>query len=354
MCVSCILVKLSSFFSKFMIDIDLLYVCSLKMVLCIYEDTLDEKDVPPELREIGIRKGYRRQNLSFLSCFRSLFTLHNETFNVWTHLISFGFYVYYSLTQPLDLWLPENQSILCILITCCLFPLGSALAHLFMSMSPVIRHICFFIDYASISLYAFGAGTVNKIYALPKLWRGGLFEAHYLQAMFLNCVLTVVVACHTRFLPRTRSMTLLRLAAFSMPYLYGMLPCIYRVLYCGEDNSCEGASYYAKHFFDTIFTVSFYGGHIPEVFFPGHFDIFFHSHSLFHVIVVVGTFHHLQGILVDKAVRPTTDIANVSVSPLMLLLMLLLINIVTIFYFGIKMARREAKLNTSKSYSKYN
>lgn len=34
-----------------------------------------------------IRRGYRRQLDSFSACFQSLFYLHNETVNIWSHLL---------------------------------------------------------------------------------------------------------------------------------------------------------------------------------------------------------------------------------------------------------------------------
>ena len=40
-----------------------------------------------------IRRGYRRQLGSFAECFRSLFYLHNEFVNIWSHLLPALFYL---------------------------------------------------------------------------------------------------------------------------------------------------------------------------------------------------------------------------------------------------------------------
>lgn len=40
-----------------------------------------------------------------------------------------------------------------------------------------------------------------------------------------------------------------------------------------------------------------YATRVPERFFPGRFDIVFHSHQLFHVAVVVGAYVHYLGVL---------------------------------------------------------
>ena len=44
--------------------------------------------VDPALQNLYINTGYRL-NYSLSECFKSLFTFHNETMNIWTHLLSF-------------------------------------------------------------------------------------------------------------------------------------------------------------------------------------------------------------------------------------------------------------------------
>ena len=297
-------------------------------------------DLPKEFRDVGIMSGYRKPDMPVRLYLRSLFQFHNETLNVWTHIASCLFFVYYAaiVSRDIDLLREENAPLLCLLITSCLFPFGSALAHLFNSMSVVSRHVCFMIDYFTISLYAYGACAANKVYAIPVSWRGSYFENYFMSAMFFNCVITVVVSCYTRFLPVTRETKILRLSAFVMPYVFGMLPCMHRVLHCEDFDSCYGAQFYKQHFIDNLFTIVFYGGHVPEIFFPGVFDIFFHSHQIFHVVVVIATWHHLKGIVIDSITRPANHLSLLAVSPIWLLLLLTLINLITVIHFSIKMS----------------
>lgn len=304
-----------------------------------WEETVDAGDLPTDFRDFGILHGYRRPGSSFSTCLLSMFKLHNETFNIWTHLMFSSFFLYLLFIQPYDLLSSDGYTLLCFLITCFLYPLGSTIAHLFNCMSPVTRHICFMIDYLSISLYAYGAVCANKIYGLPTSWRGGMFEEMFLICMFVGCVVCVYVSCSTRFMPVCRRTKILRLSAFALPYIIGMTPCMYRTLFCMEDNSCTGASYYGQHFFDTIFTVTFYGGHIPEVIFPGYFDIFFQSHSIFHVVVAIGTYHHAQGIILDMTTRPTSAHSPMSISPILSLTLLTILNSIIVIHFGRKMSQ---------------
>lgn len=47
---------------------------------------------PTYMREDSITTGYRKK-LSYKACFSSWFWIHNETLNIWTHLIGFGIFV---------------------------------------------------------------------------------------------------------------------------------------------------------------------------------------------------------------------------------------------------------------------
>ena len=295
-------------------------------------------EVPPDFWEIGITGGYRHPESSVKQCLLSLFTWHNETLNIWTHLISTVFYVWLTvdIAQRVDLLAKENLPLFCLLVTSCLFPFGSAMAHLFNNLSCVARHVCFMLDYLCITLYAFGSCLANKAYAIPVAWKNGNFEEFYLSFMFVNCVLALVTSCTTRFMPMTSQTKVLRLSAFAFPYLCGMLPCAYRVF----TDSDSGTDWYKQHFLDTIFTVSFYGGHLPERWFPGRFNIFFHSHQLFHVIVVIGTYHHALGIIADLKTRPSFH-NNPSINPLYSMIALTVIQVATIFHFGRKMMHRK-------------
>ena len=50
-------------------------------------------EVPKGLREPFIQSGYRRPYSTPWQCFKSLFYISNETFNVWSHLLTTSFFV---------------------------------------------------------------------------------------------------------------------------------------------------------------------------------------------------------------------------------------------------------------------
>ena len=66
---------------------------------------LKVQEVPDHHKEISIFGGYR-QRLEYKDCLRSIFRLHNETVNIWTHLI--GFLIFFTLMLRDALWSQEH------------------------------------------------------------------------------------------------------------------------------------------------------------------------------------------------------------------------------------------------------
>lgn len=51
---------------------------------------------------------------------------------------------------------PQARPLLAYLLTCCIYPLASSCAHTFSTMSTHARHLCYFFDYAALSMYSLG------------------------------------------------------------------------------------------------------------------------------------------------------------------------------------------------------
>ena len=66
---------------------------------------LKVQEVPDHHKEISIWGGYR-QRLEYKDCFLSIFKIHNETVNIWTHLL--GFLIFFSLMLRDALWAQDH------------------------------------------------------------------------------------------------------------------------------------------------------------------------------------------------------------------------------------------------------
>jgi len=51
---------------------------------------------------------------------------------------------------------PPAWPLLAYLLSCCIYPLASSCAHTFSPMSARARHVCYFFDYAALSMYSLG------------------------------------------------------------------------------------------------------------------------------------------------------------------------------------------------------
>lgn len=118
------------------------------------QPTLSADCVPRVLHEPAILSGYRVPYRSWRYYFYSAFQLHNETLNVWTHLLGVCVILYQmrSYFQELDI---NTDSVLSTLLSFSItgiFSLAiSALCHLFHGRSPYVHFIAFMIDYIGAS-----------------------------------------------------------------------------------------------------------------------------------------------------------------------------------------------------------
>lgn len=331
--------------------IDFIFSSSRLLMMFSFIRTLTAKEVPPEFRDIGVLYGYRYPNLSFYDCLLSLCALHNETFNAWTHVVSCALFALYTntISQRLDLSKTENQAVLCLLLSCMVFTIFSALAHLFNCMSNTIRNICFMVDYLGISIYAYAVCLANKTYVLPLSWRGSIYDDWFITVMSVLCSVTVAVICITRFMPRTRFTKCLRLMAIGLPYVAGMSPCVLTIFYCHQEYDCESAPLYKQHFIANIVAVIFYAGHIPEILFPGYFDIFFQSHSMFHVFVALAAYYHIEGIMVDTSIKRANVHTFNLFTPSIRLCLFVIVNCFTVLHFSLKFSRLDKERSLKRN-----
>ncbi len=196
---------------------------------------LRHTDVPPRVTENFILSGYRFPNYSLLQCLVSAFLPTNETGNFWTHFLPIFVFTFHFLEvftwegapEPSNpFFYPFWNYFLGVLYLL----LASSLAHLLNSMSLIIREICFFVDYGTISAYTVGSSLAYYYYihpqaGIPEIGFGGqnstqrknlnadeeawpsapsptqfqlFFESLYIPSSFLVAIICVITCCNTR------------------------------------------------------------------------------------------------------------------------------------------------------------
>lgn len=305
-------------------------------------------EVAESLREPGIITGYRNENCSVLQAMVSLFNATNETVNFWTHFLAFFYFLWLliSLATIMPIFQdPYYFPLTCYLFASCAYPLMSCLAHAFSCLSLTALHICYFIDYAAISMYTWSVALIYYSYSFPTHLMNTWFSQIFLPIAVGNSLLATFCASSSRFFQSTAIQKILKVVAFVVPFAWDSLPLVIRLYTCDYDTeSCAESGIYHIHQFICVgIAFFFYGSHLPERIAPGCFDYVGHSHNLLHVFSIVATNEQMRAIIIDlKHQRPILEHINwlpsytwsTVVSPLVFALNILLVFILAYSLFS--------------------
>ena len=227
-------------------------------------------------------------------------SLHNETVNIWSHLIAaFAFPVGQLVLQLLVQYsFPEATALDrfvfaanlgCAVITMTL----SSLYHTLMCHSESVSKLWLRIDYIGILILILGSffsGIYVGFYCESEL------RNNYWSMIILLSLITSILVLD----PKLQGLyyRTLRTCAFVLTGLSGFVPITHGLVMYGWDVMwmrsgmpywfLEGAIYGLGAF---IFATR-----IPESIWPGKFDIWFSSHQIFHVLVVIASLVHMYGV----------------------------------------------------------
>uniref|UniRef100_A0A8B9L9P8 Progestin and adipoQ receptor family member Vb n=1 Tax=Astyanax mexicanus TaxID=7994 RepID=A0A8B9L9P8_ASTMX len=174
-------------------------------------------------------------------------------------------------------------------------------------MSTRARHICFFFDYGALSFYSLGSAITYSAYVMPDGWVNSTFHKYYIPIAVFNTIICTAMACYSRFpeSQRPKLGKVLRISAFTYPYLFDNIPLFYRIFLCAGEGCTvnEVNSVHVYHTLLAFLTGFLFATHLPERLAPGRFDYIGHSHQLFHVCGVIGTHFQMQAIEMDMSLR---------------------------------------------------
>ncbi|KAG0649878.1 adipor receptor [Hyphodiscus hymeniophilus] len=216
-----------------------------------------------------IQSGYRPASYSFQKSFSSLGYLHNESVNIYSHLIgAVLFSISGTLLYALFKSRYESATSSDILAFGCFF-LGAALC---LGMSAT---------YHAISNHS------------PTVARWGN-KLDYICSLGMGCA---AVSIFDRF--RTPAWRPYRAGMFVLMGLSAVIPVLHGVELYGiqEMRGRIGLSWLVLQGFLYILGAGLYAARWPERSSPGSFDIWGSSHQIFHVLVVMAAASHLYGLL---------------------------------------------------------
>ncbi|KAI8601007.1 hemolysin-III related-domain-containing protein [Dissophora ornata] len=267
-----------------------------RSLLCTWED------IPHWMRDNpAIVTGYRRVTYSYQKCIRSLWYLHNESVNIWSHLLgAIAFIIiapisYFRFLDELDTIRWTDIAVLYAFLAGAIICLSmSASFHTFCCHSEKVGSQWIRCDYLGIVVLIVGSFYPAIFYGFycQKSW-----QITYIAIISTLGAAIVFAVMQPKF--STPQFRWVRSTLFLAIGLSGLCPIIHGIVIYGFSLAqhaialnymfCMGASY--------VIGALIYGSRTPECFFPGKFDNFAASHQIFHVCVVIGCAIHFAGVI---------------------------------------------------------
>eukprot|EP00092_Neocalanus_flemingeri_P000826 GFUD01000879.1.p1 GENE.GFUD01000879.1~~GFUD01000879.1.p1 ORF type:complete len:306 (-),score=77.57 GFUD01000879.1:100-1017(-) len=240
-----------------------------------------------------IRTGYRSPQ-SWSQCLRSVLSLHNETLNIWTHLLGFFFFltllVWDWCAPPSRVTWQDFAVILTIITLYQVCMIMSAVFHTFTSHSEEASEFCLQMDLAGIGA-SVTASYISGIYYA--FWCSPSWCSFYLATVvgFIFC------GALARNLLNKEENFMIRLVYFVSFVVWGCVPTIHWAIMNGGIYNDEVRIFLPRIIFMYLIcgvAFLFYIAKFPEICLPGKFDIFGSSHQWWHVIIWVclAYWHH--------------------------------------------------------------
>ncbi|XP_076441095.1 membrane progestin receptor alpha-like [Babylonia areolata] len=295
-------------------------------------ETLCAESVEPVIRDPYTLTGYRLSNQPWSYYIASLWWVHNETVNVWTHLIGCVLLVVHAvyLGMRLDRFRDSRAGLMVVFALTCFFcNLFSSLAHLLHTKSAKHHYVLFFVDYAGVSIYNFGSGT-DALYSCSTAEEYFAVKAFFLPVLMICCYVSFVATLLARLKYQATEHERKRRAVMAL--IHVVLVCLIawpiasRYARCFRDEGCSVGS--LNHItiivvFLVLVGVS-YAALLPEKLSPGTFDIWGHSHQWFHVVVTGTQQLQLHVLHVDYVERGRAAHVDTPMSSLLVTLGLLM------------------------------
>ncbi|KAI8372253.1 hemolysin-III related-domain-containing protein [Choanephora cucurbitarum] len=258
-------------------------------------------EIPSWMQDnVFITDGYRRQTNSYVECLKSLFYLHNESVNIWSHLLAFmlfvGFAVQFVWTKPfVDTLTAFDYTYFFVFILGACACLGlSASFHCFACHSEPVAATWNRCDYAGITCLIVGS-------FFPVVYYGfhchHIFQVIYLTTIVILGSITAAITLMKHF--RSPAYRWVRACLFMALGLFGLIPTLHGIWVYGLNNSFKTVSLGHMILMACTYIAGaiIYGCRFPERTMPGKFNYFGSSHQIFHVCVVIAVISHYLGVM---------------------------------------------------------
>ncbi|RHZ84410.1 hypothetical protein Glove_82g51 [Diversispora epigaea] len=259
-------------------------------------------DLPAWLQDnVDILKGYRRPTFSYVKCAQSLFYIHNESINIWSHLVGAAAFLFLAFTTHFYVFSKHSTLGWLDFLVFYVFLLGAMIC---LGFSSTFHTLCCHsekvcatwnrCDYVGIVTLIVGSFYPMVYY--------GFYCHNSLQILYLTLitvfgVATISVAVSSKF--RSPRLRWFRTGLFLAMGLSAIVPLIHAIIIYGIHLCMDAISLKHLLIMGAIYVVGalIYGARIPERWYPGVFDIYGSSHQIFHFFVVTAALVHYYGVI---------------------------------------------------------
>ncbi|XP_034555662.1 membrane progestin receptor beta [Notolabrus celidotus] len=271
--------------------------------------TVEASQVPGLFREPYILSGYRPVNQGWRCYLLSLFQRHNESLNVWTHLLA-GPIILHSWWANVDaLGYTFNAASLPLtvfLVSSLTYLFFSVAAHLLQSHSEHKHYFFFFLDYVGVAVYQYGCALAHYFYTSESTWRESSIGLLFLPGALFLAWFSCAGCCFAKFRyqrPYPLQRKICQLIPTALAYLLDISPVAHRLLTTVSWTKEPSLPFHALQIFFFLLSALFFSCPIPERFFPGHCDFVGQGHQIFHLFLSLCTVFQLKALFQDYARR---------------------------------------------------
>jgi adiponectin receptor len=265
--------------------------------------------VPDHLRDNPhIITGYRA-HYTFSECAKSIFSIHNETGNIWTHLIGAVFFLgclYFALSGlPPHAALSDYLMMSVFVMSAVLCLLCSTTFHTFSAHKSIgVYSATAVLDYCGISLLIFGSFTILIHYSLY-CFRG--WRIFYITCLSISCLIGLIMPWFSFF--RDHAYRVWRVVFFVTKGFIAAVGVIHGIYLSGWQfvKAHMSIEFLLMEVVLYLLGAYIYAARIPEVWFPGRLDHWFHSHQIWHVLIVLAAYCHYRASIPLAHIRLTYD-----------------------------------------------
>jgi len=243
------------------------------------------QNVPSYLHYPYVLNGYRT-NFSYKLCLKSIFKTHNETGNIWTHLMATVCFLGITIHTFTHILKPDD-------------PFQDKMFFFVFLMGALVNFI------TSVCFHTFNCHSLDTCKLVAGMDFGGISNhiccswillANYLfhDNFPLQCVYIAVISCHSIFMllsPKIVSEShAARIIVFGLMAVFGILPIIHWMFLNGLSSPVVmefGWRFPACWVIYAIGLIAFVYK-VPERFAPGKFDYMINSHQIWHCFVWFG------------------------------------------------------------------